>query len=70
MENHVTVSRNADRREGICPKSSGALEVRCRRVDVEVFASRAVEACCWPGDVKVFASRAPEAYCGPGRREV
>ena len=33
----------ACRRGGVCLKGSGALEVRCRRVDMEVFASRAPE---------------------------
>src|SRR5215472_2096607 len=35
----------------LCLKNSRALEVRCRRVDVEMFASRALEACCTCSDV-------------------
>ena len=37
-------SLQACRRGGVCLKGTGALEVRCRRVDVEVFASRDLEA--------------------------
>ena len=38
---------------GICLKSSGDLDARCKRRD---FASRDLEACCVRGDVEVFAS--------------
>ena len=37
---------DVEARGGVCLKSSGALEVRCRRVDVEVFASRGLEVRC------------------------
>ena len=38
---------------GICLKSPGALEARCRRRDVEVFASRAREVRCRRVDVEI-----------------
>ena len=48
---------DVEARGGVCLKSSGALEVRCRRVDVEVFASRGLEMRRRRVDVEVFASR-------------
>src|SRR5215470_7917617 len=46
------------------------MEVRCRRRDVEAFASRGLEVRCRRRDVEVFASRGLEVCCGPGDVEV
>ena len=43
--------------------ASRALEVRCRRRDIEVWRSGALEACCRCRDVEEFASRALAMRC-------